>query len=263
MCLILLAHRVHAECPLVLAANRDEFHDRPTAPASFWSEYPDLLAGRDLRAGGTWMGITRNGKWAALTNYRDPAVEPSTTSSRGEIVREFLAGSEPPWAYVERLRRRADEYSGFNVLVADAGTVVYFGNRGGDPRELAPGVYGLSNYLLDTPWPKVRRGSEALAALLSRGRSPQPAELLELLADAELPPDQDLPDTGVGREWERVLSPLFINAPAYGTRSSTALMISRAGAATFVERSFLPGPAPAGEVRYEFTIDQPEHHDAR
>ncbi|CAN5795334.1 NRDE family protein [soil metagenome] len=265
MCLILLAHGAHAEYPLVLAANRDEFYDRPTAPAAFRADAPHVLAGRDLRAGGTWMGVTRSGRWAALTNYREGAAEPATdaVSSRGEIVREFLVGSDAPDAFLRRLQPRAHEYSGFNLLVGEGGRVLYFGSRGGDPRELPSGIYGLSNDLLDTPWPKVRRGKDALRRLLSRDLSPRPAYLLELLADAEFPPDSELPDTGVGREWERMLAPLFINTPAYGTRSSTALLIGRAGSATMVERSFLPGRVAAGEVHFEFTAHRAEHHVPR
>jgi uncharacterized protein with NRDE domain len=255
MCLILLAHRVHPGYPLVFAANRDEFYDRPTAAAEFWPDATQVLAGRDLRAGGTWMGVTRQGRWAAVTNYRDPPVARPAGPSRGGLVAEFLSGESSAADYASEVTQRAKEYDGFNLLVGDAEAMFYFGNRDGRLRPLPAGIYGLSNHLLDTPWPKVKRGKRALAALLAGGDRLGPEALFALLYDTEIAPREELPDTGIGDEWERVLSASFIATAAYGTRSSTALLIDRAGMVTFVERSFLPGPVPASEVRHEFAIE--------
>lgn len=255
MCLILLAHRVHPDYPLVFAANRDEFYARPTAPAAWWEDAPELLAGRDLQAGGTWMGITRGGRWAAVTNYRDLPSERTGARSRGELVSAFLRGDDAPEAYLRQIAERTGEYNGFNLLVADWEQLWYFSNRGGEPQELGPGVYGLSNHLLDTPWPKVVRGKQALSALLEDGAAPAPEPLFELLADADPAPEAELPDTGVGREWERALSSLFIATPSYGTRASTVLLIEGGGVATFVERGFAAGAQRGEEVRYRFEIN--------
>ncbi len=254
MCLILLAHRVHPEYPLVFAANRDEFYARPTAPAAWWEDAPKVLAGRDLQAGGTWMGITRGGRWAAVTNYRDLPAERTGARSRGELVSAFLQGNEAPEEYLRRLQTYAVEYNGFNLLVADREQLWYFSNRGGEPSELGPGVYGLSNHLLDTPWPKVVRGKQALSGLLADGATPAPEPLFEILADADPAQEAELPQTGVGREWERALSSLFIATPTYGTRASTSLLIDAGGVATFVERSFAAGAQRGEEVRYRFEI---------
>jgi uncharacterized protein with NRDE domain len=256
MCLILFAHRVHPAYPLVFAANRDEFFERPTASAAFWEDAPGVLAGRDLRAGGTWMGVTRGGRWAALTNVRDPTAEAVGGRSRGELVAGFLRGTDPAGRYAEEVATRLAEHAGFNLLLGDREGVVYLGTRAPELRALEPGVYGLSNHLLGTPWPKVRTGTAALRALVDAGGEPEVDALFRILARSEPAPDAELPDTGVGREWERALSSLFIVAPAYGTRASTVLLIDHADAVTFVERAFGAGAAAAGEVRVRFTIEE-------
>lgn len=253
MCLILFAHGVHRDYPLVLAANRDEFYERPTAPAAFWVEAPQVLAGRDLQAGGTWLGVTRSGRWAALTNFRDPPTPRPGRPSRGMLVAGFLTGDTTPEEYLAAVSADAERYDGFNLLVGVESGVHYFGNRmpgAAAPRRLEPGVYGLSNHLLDTPWPKVARGRRRLAELLETG-APAPEALLEILYDMEIAPLQTRPDTGVGAEWERVLSAAFVTTPTYGTRASTALIIDRESRLTFAERSFRPGPVPVGDVRYK------------
>jgi uncharacterized protein with NRDE domain len=256
MCLILLAHRAHPDYPLVFAANRDEFYDRPTAPAAFWQDAPHVLAGRDLTAGGSWMGVTRSGRWAALTNFRDPPAARPGRPSRGALVADFLRGEATPEDYIAAVAADAERYDGFNLLVGDLTRAVYFGNRMPDnaaPRRLEPGLYGLSNHLLDTPWPKVARGRRMLGQLMDAG-APTPEALLEILYDTEIAPANALPQTGVGADWERVLSASFIATPTYGTRASTALIIDHTLTATFVERSFLPGPVPNGEVRFELSL---------
>lgn len=247
MCLIALAWQVHPDYPLLVAANRDEFHARATAPARFWPESPWLLAGRDLAAGGTWMGVTRGGRFAALTNFREPTVPPGRLS-RGLLVSEYLQSDVDPEAYAALVRANGGDYSGFNLLLADGDTLVAMSNRGMAPRVLEPGVYGLSNHLLDSPWPKVVRAREALRAQVAR---PTVEGLLHLLADDAAAPDEELPDTGVGQAMERLLSSPFIRSPAYGTRSSTVLMAGR-GRIRFVEQTFTPeGPGERSDFEFD------------
>jgi uncharacterized protein with NRDE domain len=253
MCLILFAWKMHENFPLVLAANRDEFYERPSAPAAFWEDAPDLLAGRDLREWGTWLGITRKGRLAALTNYRDPASLKIGAPSRGSLVSDYLRVREIPEAYLNRIKFDADRFNGFNLLVGDPAGLFYFSNRG-TLQHLNLGIYGLSNRLLDTPWPKVERGKTALLALLNEKKDPSPEALFALLADRTRPPDDRLPDTGVGIAWERILSPLFIESPVYGTRSSTVLLIDRRGCVTFTERVFNGAADPRMTTRFVFRI---------
>lgn len=257
MCLILFAYESHPDYRLILAANRDEFYERPTTPAAFWEDSPDTLAGRDLRSGGTWMGVTRQGRVAAVTNFRDPTGQNPNSPSRGWLVRDFLQGRRIPGEYLENLASHAAEYNGFNLLVADSASMGYYSNRMQHPRLLAPGVYGLSNALLDVPWPKVVRGKAALAGLLEPGSDLSPQSLFQLLADREIAGDETLPNTGIPREMERVLSPVFIASPGYGTRSSTVLLLDREGNVTFIERTFASGAALYDEVEYRFTTNDP------
>ncbi|MBA4422867.1 MAG: hypothetical protein C0390_07150 [Syntrophus sp. (in: bacteria)] len=251
MCLILFAWKAHKNFPLILIANRDEFYERPTAQAVLWDDAPGLLAGRDLQEGGTWLGITRRGKLAALTNYRDPASLKLNAPSRGHLVSDYLRGRQTPENYLRRIRPRAVQYNGFSLLVGNGSELFCFSNRNGLQKP-APGIHGLSNHLLDTPWPKVERGKQALSELISGQKNPSPEALLDLLTDRSRPPDEQLPVTGVGREWEQVLSPLFIESRVYGTRSSTILIIDRKGCVTFVERTFNGGADPWMTSRFDF-----------
>lgn len=259
MCLILLAHRIHADYPLLLAANRDEFYERPTAPAHFWDEAPQLLAGRDLQGGGTWLGVTRAGRWAAVTNYREAARPMTGGRSRGALVRDFLMGGESPGAFLEGVSAEAGCYPGFNLLAGTRSEAWYFSNRDGSARPLSPGFYALSNALLDTPWPKVVRSREAFASALRLPDSSLEEALFALLADRRQATDAELPDTGFGLEWERLLSPPFILSPTYGTRSSTVLACSRDGEATLTERTFPPGEGPCrfDKIRHSFPMVSP------
>jgi len=245
MCLILVAVDAHPKFRLVIAANRDEFFDRPTAPAAFWPEAPDLLAGRDLREGGTWIGITRGGRVAAVTNFRHPAANRDGSPSRGRLVADYLLGRDLPDAYLERVSREADRYSGFNLLAGQPDALYWYSNHGKGIGKLPPGTHGLSNHLLNTPWPKVEKGREALRAALAADE-PSAETVLRCLVDRAVPPDELLPDTGVGLEMERMLSPVFIESPGYGTRSSTVILIGRDGGVTLVERSFGARPATVG-----------------
>jgi uncharacterized protein with NRDE domain len=252
MCLVLLVHDLHPRFRLIVAANRDEFYDRPTAAARHWRDAPTVLAGRDLRAGGTWLGLDRAGRFAAVTNFRQGQREPAARRSRGHLVSDYLTGDIGLPSYMNRVKRDAALYNGFNLLAADARAVMYFSNREGEVRDLAPGVYGLSNHLLDTPWPKVTAGKAALKALTREASVPVlMAELFELLSDRAQAADDRLPATGIGAEWERLLSSAFIASAGYGTRSSTVVLLARDGKLAFVERSFGANGDLAGEVRYE------------
>ncbi len=254
MCLILLAHRAVAGHELVLAANRDEFFARPTEPASYWTDAPHVLAGRDLEKGGTWMGVTREGRWAAVTNYRDGARPETGSRSRGELVARYLWQRSSAASYAATVARAGAEYHGFNLLVGDSEGVHYVSNRGARPRVLEPGIYGLSNHLLDTPWPKVERGKSDMHAVLG-GNPEDPTEpLLALLADRRPAADDLLPETGVSRDWEKLLSCAFIRAPGYGTRASSVLLIEHRGEASLRERSFGASAELLEDRRFQFTI---------
>ena len=257
MCLILFALDAHPRYRLVLAANRDEFYARPTAPAAFRDDSPNILAGRDLHGGGTWCGITTAGRFAAVTNYRDPRRHREGMLSRGRLVADFLGGEMTPDALLGRLRREGNGYNGFNLIFSDGGELRYFSNRGELPSTVEPGIHGLSNHLLDTPWPKVARGTEALAKLVAARDEVSPDDLFAILADRTAAPDHILPDTGVGLERERLLSPLFITSPTYGTRSSTVILIGRDNTCTFVERSFNGTTDNPGTAAYRFRITGP------
>ncbi len=223
---------------LIIAANRDEFYDRPTAPAAFWEDAPDLMAGRDLRSGGTWLGVTGTGRIAAITNYRDPRREKRDAPSRGHLVSGFLTGFMSIEEYQQFLQREGSTYNGFSLIFGDPGSLRFFSNRNGEPRALVSGIHGLSNHLLDTPWPKVARGKEELARVVAKGETVRAEELFAILSDRTVAADELLPDTGVGIELERLLSPLFTIAPAYGTRSSTVILIDRENRVFFSERTF-------------------------
>lgn len=254
MCLFFCAFEIHPTYRLIIAANRDEFYERPSQPAAFWPEAPELLAGKDLRGGGTWFGITRSGRIAAVTNYRDPRSHRNDAPSRGMLLTDYLLGRTDPAAYLEDVRRKGDAYNGFNLIVGTTRELFYYSNRKGGVITLTPGLYGLSNHLLDTPWPKVARGKEALGDLLSRGGDPAPEALFDILSDRSIVEDRLLPETGIGLEWERILSARFIASPVYGTRSSTLLYVDRKDRVTFIERNFNAEPEPRETARFEFAL---------
>ncbi len=238
MCLLLLAYKTHPNYPLVLAANRDEAYRRPTAFAAFWHDHPHIYGGRDLEQGGTWLGITRGGRVAAVTNFRDGYATKTGTRSRGELVRNFLRGNQLAPDYINRVRREAHAYNGFNLIAGDLEDLYYYSNRGSHVTALTPGIHGLSNHLLNTPWPKVERGRKILAELLPQGAHELTEGLFAVLADRAVAHDDTLPDTGVGLPRERVLSPAFISSPTYGTRASTVVLVDNHGQVLFIERSF-------------------------
>lgn len=245
MCLIVFAWRPEHPQPLLLAANRDEFHARPCQALGEWPQAPGLLAGRDLQGGGTWLGVDAAGRFAALTNIRDPGQQEGARS-RGELVADYLQGGLTPADYLQQIRARLDSYSGFNLLLGDRQRLYHLNSREAEGRALEAGVYGLSNAGLDTPWPKLLRAREALRQRLDQAN---PDTLLELLADREQAVDTQLPQTGVSLEVERLLSSVFIASPGYGTRASTALILQADGGQQIVERSFGADGRQTGEVR--------------
>ena len=251
MCLILFAYNVHPAYRLILAANRDEFYERPSAPADFWTRDPQILAGLDLKEKGTWLGVTRSGKFAAITNYRDPASWQTQAPSRGKLVSRYLTGSNDPEKYLRNISKKAHAYNGFNILLGDANNLFAYSNRG-EIQKLSDGIYGLSNRLLNTPWPKVKRGKNLLKAALEKKGNELDESLFALLADRRPPPDDELPQTGVGLEWERILSPVFITSPVYGTRSSTILLIGKNRRVKFVEKVYDGRPEPWVTSRFSF-----------
>ena len=251
MCLIVVAWRARESLPLVVAANRDEWRDRAAEPAHWWDN-PAILAGRDLKAGGTWMGLTRDGRFAAVTNFRDPADKRSTARSRGGLVTGFLESAEGPRPFAQRLAPEVGDYNGFNLILGDGESLVFFGSREGTAREISPGVHGLSNHLLDEPWPKVTRGREAMGSALLDD-DPAPA-LFEMLSDTGGAADDALPDTGVGLQWERRLASSLITGSDYGTRASTVVTISDRGEVFFEERTRTPDGAVAGVSQYRFSL---------
>ncbi|MFA6958842.1 MAG: NRDE family protein [Thermoanaerobaculia bacterium] len=255
MCVILFSYRTDPRFEVAVAANRDEYHERPALPLGFWRDEPAVLAGRDLTGGGTWIGVTRSGRVAALTNYREPHVVPRPDApSRGQLTRTFLTGSSSALDYLDSLAREADRFSGFSLVVFDGESLAIFSNRGGPPTTLSPGVYGLSNHLLDTPWPKVRRGRDRLAMTLSGGGDPVPA-MFDILADRSFALDRELPNTGLPLEMERALSPLFITGERYGTRSSTVILVGR-GEIEASERTFSSDASLTGSRAYRIDRDQ-------
>lgn len=250
LCLILFAYKAHPKYKLIVAANRDESYARPTAPAAFWEDEPNLLAGRDLEKLGTWMGVTRDGKFAALTNFRDPKQMSVTGKrSRGELVADFLKGAMPANGYMERLEASKASYPGYNLLAGDTTGLYSYSNIEDEVREVEPGIHGLSNHLLNTPWPKVERGKKSLMELLQTVGRDLPDRLFSLLQHAEPAPDADLPDTGIGLEWERLLSPLFIRSEGYGTRCSTVLLMEE-DQLSYIERIYEGN----GFTEKEFTV---------
>ena len=255
MCSIFLAYKAHPKYRLILAANRDEFYKRPTAGAAFWQDAPEILAGRDLVYQGTWLGVTKSGRFSAVTNYRAPNASTGNLS-RGNLVSDFLRTAETPKDYLQKIRENAPNYSDFNLLVGEFDSEIgYFSNRGaGDVKILESGVYGLSNHLLDTPWRKVARGKAALANLIEKENFAVES-LFEILMDTTKAADEDLPDTRIGLELERVLSSIFIETPVYGTRCSTVLLIETSGKVSFAERTYKQSREVWEEENFVFEIE--------
>ncbi len=244
MCLIVFAWRPAHSQPLILAANRDEFYARPTSPLARWEEAAHVYAGRDLEAGGTWLGISADGRFAALTNIRNPD-KPLGRRSRGELVAHFLSSSLPIDEYLHEVAKRSAEYGGFNLLVGNRQELHFLNAVDPTPQRLQAGVYGVSNAGLDTPWPKLLKAKAALSEHL---HDVQPEALFRFLADPQAAPDAELPNTGVGLATEKLLSSVFIASPNYGTRASTVLIVNADGSRRMIERSFGPYGGRLGEI---------------
>ncbi len=239
MCVLFFAHQVHPRYRLVFAGNRDEFYGRPSSAAEWWAGQPNILAGLDLEASGTWLGVTRSGRWSVVTNVRDLAAHQDRDRSRGDLVKDFLIGSESPADAAKRVFIERDEFNPFNLIIGDAEAVWIVSTHTDEPKNLKPGVYGLSNARLDEPWPKVTRGKVAFEQIL-RTDEPEPEACLAFLHDDQPAPDDKLPETGVGLEMEKMLSPLFIASDRYGTRASSVILLNVEGG-RFVERTYCSG----------------------
>ena len=237
MCLILFSYQQNDNYKLILAANRDEFYERPTSQAGPWDEVQGLIAGKDLKAGGTWMGVHAEGRYGMVTNYRDPSTEIPRPSSRGQVVLDYLAHQEQPDQYLQRLKLNASAYNGYNTLLGNHDGLWYYSNKSTEIRRIEPGLYGLSNHLLDTSWPKVVRGKALLKSIIEEETLDVEA-LFHMLQDDRIAPDHELPQTGVPLEWERTLSSMFIRSDGYGTRCSSILLISSTGDTKFYERTY-------------------------
>jgi len=258
MCLILFSYQLHTDYRLILTANRDEFYKRPTAPLDYWSDYPEVLAGRDLKGNGTWLGITRTGRFAAITNYREPALHKEKAPSRGILIGDFLTGNASPERYLKSVSKKSKAYNGFNLIAGDRSGLYYYSNRATRVRQLQPGLYGISNHLIDTAWPKIQKGKSLLKDQLIGREKIDIKKIWEILADRSLPADEELPNTGVGLQWERILAPLFISSPDYGTRSSSIVLMEHSGQAAFRERTFLNPAKAAGDgetLTYSFKVN--------
>ncbi len=246
MCLILFAVRPTAELPLVVAANRDEFYARPALPAHYWEDHPQVLAGRDLEASGTWLGVTRQGRFAAVTNFAEPGDD--APLSRGALTADFLTSDVSASAYAHHLDR--PRYRGFNLLLWDGTEMIYTSNKA-PTRALPPGYYGLSNAELGASWPKAVRGKAALQEQVQRGVSS--AALINLLQSEYIAPDKELPHRGRPIELERRIAPCFIRGDEYGTRASTAVIFNGANAA-FSEQLYGPQGTPNGRQDLTFAF---------
>jgi uncharacterized protein with NRDE domain len=250
MCLVAFAWKAHPGYRLVLAANRDEFHARPARAMHWWPDQPALLAGRDLQAGGTWLGISRSGRFATVTNYREDLQRQHRGRSRGELVTGFVTGTETPLDYCSGIDPPG--FAGFSLLAMAGHELAYVSNRGDEPRRLPPGVYGLSNASLDTPWEKVLRSKTGLVALLRHDIAAEP--LFEMLRDAEPAASDDYAGTGLAPELARAVSAPFISTPDYGTRCSTVLTVATSGLAEVHERRFDSSGTSAGETHFRFEL---------
>jgi uncharacterized protein with NRDE domain len=248
MCLILFAYKYHPKYHLILLANRDEFYQRPSLPLDYWPDAPTILAGRDLKGNGTWLGITRTGRIAAVTNYRDPLNLRSDAPSRGLLIRNYLNGNQPPQDYLKMLSDKCDLYNGFNLLIGDQTQLYYYSYYHPTLIKITPGIHGLSNHLLNTAWPKVTTGKKHLKHLLDRSGQIIIEDYFKLLKDRSVPYDRLLPNTGVGLAWERILAPLFISSSDYGTRCSSIILMEPSGTIQFYERTYTSDPNQTAET---------------
>lgn len=253
MCLIFISLNQHPSYPLLVAGNRDEFYNRPTQPADYWPDYPYVLGGRDLEAGGTWLGVTRSGRIAMLTNYRDPDNIDPAAPTRGRLVADYLEGNMEASAYLHAINDSGIRYNGFNLLAGTANALYYYSNYERIVKKLEPGLYGISNHLLDTPWPKVVKGKQKIGPAFSRA-TPDVAEIFDLLYDDVTAPTEHLPTTGLSLDRERALSSMFIKTGNYGSRCSTVITVDRDRNWLFSERTYHPGTFSHEDHTYRFSL---------
>lgn len=253
MCLIFIAVKSHPRYKLLVAANRDEFYDRRTAPAAFWSDHPQVLGGRDLEAMGTWLGMTKSGRLCMITNFRDLRNIKAKAPSRGKLVADFLLDKISGESYMKKVEPHAKEYNGFSLIAGTVDTLFYLSNYRNGVIQLNSGLFGLSNHLLETPWPKVEKGKREIEALL-KSQLISAGDLFRILSDETISPDDVLPDTGVGLERERSLSPAFIRSPGYGTRSSTVILVDYSNNVSFSERVYQPESGEFSFHNFAYTI---------
>jgi uncharacterized protein with NRDE domain len=254
VCLILFATGAHPRFPLIVAANRDEAYSRPAAPASQWRDHPGVYGGRDLEHGGTWLALATSGRFAAITNYRQGQRVDKAPHSRGELTRDFLTGNAEVLDYLSDVQRRDGQYHGYSLIAGTVQQLYFYSNRRAGVLPIETGVHGLSNRLLDEPWPKVQRGIAVLTSLLSAGESEIERVLYDLLSDQTPASDELLPSTGIPRERERTLSASFIAGEAYGTRASTVVLVAADGEVAFSERTFGPHGVPLGQLQQRFRL---------
>lgn len=254
MCILFIAVKQHPDYPLIIAANRDEFHIRPTQQSTFWQHRQDVLAGRDLQAGGTWMGINKNGRLSALTNVRDPQKIMPDAVSRGELVSHFLLQNDAPNDYLQTLRNSKDNYNGYNLLFGQWNDLWVYNNHTDKAQRLEAGVFGLSNADLDSPWPKINQGVAQLKGHCQQSGPVDTDRLFDILLDQQQSSDDLLPKTGVPIEWERKLSSVFIQSEDYGTRSATLLLINNQQQVKWLEHSFNPSGENVQQAEYEFIL---------
>ncbi len=253
MCLIFLSYKQNKEYPLIVLANRDEFYKRPTQSAHYWEENQNILAGRDLEGGGTWMGITKNGYMSMLTNYRDIANIKPNAPTRGKLVSDYLHGEFNPKEYLVALSKTGSSYNGYSLINGHFNDPWYYSNYDKKVVQLGTGLYGLSNALLDSKWPKIESGKMALAPLISKEKIDR-EELFDLMINPDLAKDQDLPQTGLPLEKERAISSMFINIEGYGTRCTTLIMVDKHGKVDFTERQYENGQATGEENQFSFQV---------
>ena len=255
MCLIFMSFKTHPDYKLIVAANRDEFYNRKTAPAHFWTDYPHVLGGRDMEASGTWLGVNRQGKVSMITNYRDFKNIRHDAPSRGHLVSGYLTGNTEPEMYMRAVEMRGAMYNGFKLIAGTPDKLYYYSNYKHGVELIAPGLHGLSNHLLNTQWPKVRKGLDKMRPLMNT-KIIDADMLLDALYDAEIAGDDELPDTGLGIEQERMLSSMFIKGSEYGSRSSAVLFIDRAETVFLKERVYDPASLKYTDNSFTFTIEK-------
>ncbi len=254
MCLIVFALNQHKDYKLIFAANRDEFYNRPSSPAKFWDHYPNLLAGKDLKEGGTWMGITKQGTFAAITNYRDLSSLKLNAPSRGYIVKNFLVNDYSMESFSEYLINTGSSYNGFNLLYGNVDKLFYFSNYNNVDKKIERGIHGLSNHLLDTPWFKVVKSKNEFEQVIKKNNFTT-EDIFKVLSDSTLSPDDQLPDTGLDYEREKIISSIFIKTEEYGTRCSTVVTVDKNNFVNFIEKTFDKASKDFSEVTFSFQIE--------